>query len=583
MQNIIKVFQYIPHIKRQLVAITFLNLIIVALNAAQPYAFKIVIDEIVAAITNPAFNSQIIWVALGSLFGLRILTSIFNYFISIYGNQIFTGFVRDLRHAVLSRLTTLSIDYFEKTRTGAIMQRVLGNVSEVANWFYNTASNFLGQILTIIVSLALITHTSWQAGLLVTAGAAIYTYQQIRVLQKTRPIGKSTRKVMERSAGYLQETVSHISTVRSFGGEDGAVTKSYEALEEWRDLNHQRTSIVQRSILTRSFLNSTTIVGSIAIVAYGALQGQYTAGDILLISLYLQRVASNIGSFGRIFITTSEADITSERIVEMLETPPTVVDAPEAKELAEIKTVEFKNVSFKYPGKRKLTHNNVSFKLEPGQTLALVGPSGTGKTTVTKLLLRFYDVSDGAILINGTDIREFTQESLRRHMGVVMQDVALFNDTVEANLQLARPEASKTEVRAAAKQAHASVFIDKLAEKYKTMVGERGVKLSGGEKQRVAIARAILKQPQLIVLDEATSALDSESEQQVQAGLQELMKDRTAIVIAHRLSTIMNADQIVVMKDGAVAETGNHESLSAKKDGLYAKLVSLQRKGFVKG
>ncbi|TAK88878.1 ABC transporter ATP-binding protein [Patescibacteria group bacterium] len=583
MKNIIKVFGYVRHIKRYMIILALLGLGMSLLNVIQPYIFKVIVDELVRSTSDPSFTPQIIWYLLGGLLVLRIFSSVINYFNNIYGNTVYLGFVKDLRQTILAHVTKLSIDYFEKSRTGAVMQRATGNSAEIANWFYNSASNILGQILSTLLALSLIFFVSWPAGLLVLVGAVLFYSQQIPVMRKYRPIGTQMQKAMERSQGYVQETIAHIATVRSFGGESGALKRHLEALTEWGDLLIKRDSAMERNVLLRQFTISLTLVGAVAIVAYGAVNGYHTTGDILLISLYVQQISGSLWPLGRFYLSVHETDITAERIVEMLETPPTVVDAPNAKELTEITTVEFKNVSFKYPGKRKLTLNKVSFKVEPGQTLALVGPSGTGKTTVTKLLLRFYDVSDGAILINGTDIREFTQESLRRHMGVVMQDVALFNDTVEANLQLARPEATSAEVRAAAKQAHASVFINKLSEKYQTLVGERGVKLSGGEKQRVAIARAILKQPQLIILDEATSALDSESEQQVQAGLQELMQDRTAIVIAHRLSTIMGADQIVVMKDGAVAETGNHDSLSAKQDGLYAKLVSLQRKGFVKG
>jgi len=244
-------------------------------------------------------------------------------------------------------------------------------------------------------------------------------------------------------------------------------------------------------------------------------------------------------------------------------------------------TLEFRDVSFAYPGKRRKVLQHISFTLERGQTLALVGPSGTGKTTITKLMLRFYEPTGGQILINGQPIEHFTQASVRQHIGVVMQEVALFNDTVETNLQLANPKATKQQIRTAAKQAHADVFINALPDHYATLVGERGVKLSGGERQRVAIARAILKDPDMIILDEATSALDSESERHVQAGLGQLMAKRTAVIIAHRLSTVMRADQILVLRNGKVVENGRHDDLADKSDGLYARLFKLQTEGLV--
>lgn len=582
MKNIIKVFGYVRHIRGQLITLIGISAAMSILGAIQPFALKIIVDELVRAVSDPSFTATVIWYALGGLLFLQIVNSILNYFSNIYSEKVYTGFVRDLRHTILGHITELSIDYFEKSRTGEILQRAINNTSELANWFYSASSNFLGQIISTALSLILIFTVDWQAGLLVGLSMTMFFMQQVPALRKTRSIGKENRKVIEKAVGYVQETISHIATVRSFGGEAGAVERHYKTMTKWRELVDRRNLIMQRNVLVRQITNGFTMVGAVGIIAYGVMNGTHTTGDILLISLYIQQITGSLWSLNHFFINTNEADITAERVVGMLETPPIVADALDAQELTEIKTIEFKNVSFKYPRKRKPTLSKVSFKLAPGETMALVGPSGTGKTTVTKLLLRFYDVSDGAILVNGKDIRGYTQDSLRRHMGVVMQDVALFNDSIEANLALANPHASKPAIQAAAKQAHADDFIQKLSEKYKTMVGERGVKLSGGEKQRVAIARAILKQPQLIILDEATSALDSASEQQVQAGLQELMKDRTAIVIAHRLSTIMNADQIIVMQDGAIVERGNHKSLANKRGGLYAKLLKLQTKGFVK-
>jgi ABC-type multidrug transport system fused ATPase/permease subunit len=247
--------------------------------------------------------------------------------------------------------------------------------------------------------------------------------------------------------------------------------------------------------------------------------------------------------------------------------------------LHSIETLEFERVGFAYPGKNHPVLHDVSFRLRRGETLALVGPSGTGKTTIIKLLLRFYDPSSGRVLINGRDLREYTQQSVRAALGVVLQDVALFNDSIEENIAFARSGAAPDDVYAAARAAHADSFIRNLPEQYDTKVGERGIKLSGGEKQRVAIARAILKDPQLIILDEATSALDSESEHLVQQGLHRLMQGRTAVVIAHRLSTVMNADQILVMQGGRVIETGSHAKLVNQHNGLYAKLYKLQVQG----
>lgn len=583
MKNLLKMYGYISHLRNQLLLLTLAATLMAAMTAAIPYAFKLIIDEIVAHATNTVTNQDIIWYALGGLLVLRIATSVANFAMNLYSSNVEHIMVRDLRDRIFKKLTTLSIDYFESNKTGEIMQRASGNIFELVFWFNNATSSILSQTLTMFFALGLITITDWRAGALVIASTILFFVMQVPVLKRTRPIAKENRKVYEQAAGFLQETISHIGTVRSFGGEQGAAHRHYEALSLWRTLANKRMWIMQRSILSRQMITAVSTIGALGFIIDGILRGTHTAGDILLVSLYIQQVSGNVWAVGQFAIQTNDADVTAERVIEMLETKPTIIDAPDAKTLTSLKSVEFKNVSFTYQGKDEPALTNVSFVLSDGRTTALVGHSGSGKTTITKLLLRFYEPGSGEILVNGSDIREFTQESVRSHMGAVMQDVALFNDTVTNNLLLAKPKATKAAVRKAAEQAHASGFIEKLGDKYDTIVGERGVKLSGGEKQRVAIARAILKDPQLIILDEATSALDSESEAQVQAGLAELRKGRTSIVIAHRLSTIMAADQILVMDKGAIAEVGTHETLVTKRGGIYAKLFKLQTKGFIEG
>jgi ABC-type multidrug transport system fused ATPase/permease subunit len=331
--------------------------------------------------------------------------------------------------------------------------------------------------------------------------------------------------------------------------------------------------------MLRELLQALVLTAAVGLTFLQVMHGQATPGDIILVLLLVNQIAGYIRPLAMLTQQTSELEITLERTVELLDMQPTVADDTDARPLEQLESIEFRGVSFHYPEHKALVLNKVSFKLMAGQTLALVGPSGVGKTTITKLLLRFYEPTAGQILINDRPASAFTQASIRQHLGMVMQDVALFNETVAENLRFARPDASDEQLRAAAQAAHADAFIAKLADGYDTMVGERGVKLSGGEKQRVAVARAILRDPQLIVLDEATSALDSESEHHVQAGLQRLMRGRTAIVIAHRLSTVRQADQILVLQRGRVIERGTHAQLADTAGGLYARLFKLQTEG----
>jgi ABC-type multidrug transport system fused ATPase/permease subunit len=346
--------------------------------------------------------------------------------------------------------------------------------------------------------------------------------------------------------------------------------------EEWWAVRTAETRLEQRSGGQTNHINSNAVVFAIARVTRGALAGQFTVGDILLVFVLTQGVITAIQPITRLVNTTGDVEAAAERLVELLEVSTTVVDAPDAVAVGEIRTVEFRKVGFTYPGQKQAALSNVSFTAEAGETVALVGPSGSGKSTIIKLTMRFYDPTEGQILINGQDIRTFTQDSLRSQIGAVLQDIALFNDSIGDNISFARVGADRDEVVAASKASHAHDFIERMPDGYDTLVGERGVRLSGGEKQRIGIARAMLRDPNLIILDEATSALDTESEHLVQVGLRHLMEGRTALVIAHRFSTIVGADKIIVMQDGKVREEGDHASLLANRDGLYTRLHGLQ-------
>jgi ABC-type multidrug transport system fused ATPase/permease subunit len=585
MKNIWRLYRLVPRYKSRLFWILLLSSIVGAVNVVVPYLFKLIIDHIVsisqsANLNAPAEQTQVWWL-LAILAGARLLSAATDYLNERQIDQLYLDVKTGLRLRLFSHLSRLSIDYYEKTKIGEIIEKLQTGILELSNWTMRVTEGSLVNLITIVFILAVLLLRLPLVGLIMAITIPLYLYYTLSKTRRQAPLRRQWLKLAEQAGGELTESLTHMSTVRSFAQEGYKLDRYSHLTEQHRIWRLRGFRIDWQTNFLRELASSTGILLSSAIVIWGVFRGRNTPGDVILVTFYTQQIIGQIKPIGRLLSLTNEVDTSAERLAGILDVKPTVVDKPDAVELTNLESIEFNNVSFCYPGKRQPVLKNVSFKLDAGQTLALVGPSGTGKTTITKLLLRFYDPTSGRILINGQDYRIYKQESLRRHIGMVMQDVALFNDSIEENIHFANPAASLAEVEAAATSAHADVFIDRLPQKYKTLVGERGIKLSGGEKQRVAIARAILKNPQLIILDEATSALDSQSERFVQDGLAKLLAGRTVIVIAHRLSTIMQADLILVLKDGKIVEQGSHQQLLNLSSGLYSELYRLQASGML--
>lgn len=586
MKNIWRIIKLIPEYRSRICRVVLISSLLGLAAVAIPYVFKLVVDQVVALSTHQStaetVSRTLIW-CFAALAVLRVVDIIGSYFQERLVDHLWVDTIVSLRQRIFDHLSTLSLDYYEKTRTGEIMQRASNGVMEINSWLNNLTNGIMISLLQIIFIIIYLFYSAPLVGLIVLIMVPLNLWNAINRVKQTKPIRRRWTELSEKYMGKMHEMISQMATVRSFGGEAVLRDSFTENLTGFRSAVLDQNRVQWRAGIFRGSVKGITTLAAVGVVTYGALRGQYTAGDIFLVLQLVNTATSSVNPIARLITHTGDVETAAERIVELLDVPATVVDRPGAEVLDDFASLEFKHVTFNYPGKRRKVLEDVSFKLKRGETLALVGPSGVGKTTITKLLLRFYEPNSGHILINERDIREFTQVSVRGQMGMVMQDVALFNDSIAENLRFARPSATTAELKEAARLAHADIFIDKLPQKFKTLVGERGIKLSGGEKQRVAIARAILRDPQLIVLDEATSALDSESERQVQAGLAELMQGRTAIIIAHRLSTVMKADQIIVLRDGRVIERGTHDQLAnRKRGGLYAKLYSLQTSGALK-
>ncbi len=578
MKNIWRLFELVPGYKGRLLKVVLVNSVLGLVGLATPYLLKVTLDRVVAAAGGTAVNTSEITAALSILIAVSLVGVLFDYIGERLGDLLFIDIMWEVRKRVFNHLASLSVHYYEKNRSGEIMERISSGTMAFARWAFAIADGFLGVSITIILAIIFLWTQVPLVGLLVSISVPVNFLLVINRIIKTKPIREEWSKHAEQGMGEMGETLSQISTVRSFGQEKQRLVRYTKQVDEYRNLRIEQSKIEWQTNAARGVLNAATFIGAIAIVAWGIVNGHNSVGDIVMISLYIQQIRGNIAPLSRILTDTGDVETSAGRMATILDAEPAIADRPDAIPIETLESIEFQNVSFQYPGKTKKVLRNVSFTIKRGEIAALVGPSGVGKSTITKLLLRFYEPSSGIILINGQPIETFTQESLRQLIGMVMQDVALFNDTIKENLRFANPTATDQDISKASKIAHADTFIAKLPEKYETLVGERGVRLSGGEKQRVAIARAILRNPQLVILDEATSALDSQSEQYVQDGLQKLLENKTAIVIAHRLSTVMRADKIIVLENGAVLEQGSHDELMKKK-GLYAKLFSMQAEG----
>jgi ATP-binding cassette subfamily B protein/subfamily B ATP-binding cassette protein MsbA len=391
----------------------------------------------------------------------------------------------------------------------------------------------------------------------------------------SRPMFKEAQKEIAEVSAILQDNFSGIKEIKAFTQEE------YESKRTLSRIAAYTRAILRALKLSNAFHPSIEFVsglGTVIVIFFGgrlALANQLALEDLVAFLLYLNTFYQPITSFGMINEGIQHALASAERVFEILNEEPEIKDAPDAIEVDRVKgKIEFRNVSFRYVDDVPVL-KNVSFKVNPGEMIALVGPTGVGKTTIANLIPRFYDPDSGQILIDDIDIRKIKLSSLRKQISMVSQDVFLFNGTVKENILYGRPDATDEEVIAAAKAANAHDFIMELPEGYNTRVGERGVKLSGGQKQRISIARALLKDAPILILDEATSSVDTQTEKLIQEALENLMKNRTTIVIAHRLSTIRDADQIIVLKDGEIVEAGRHNEL-LKKGGLYSQLCKAQ-------
>lgn len=566
---------YKPH-KKLFFIDMFFAFLISAFDLIFPMVSRTIVNEII-----PAGRMDLLlkWtIIMVILFGFRYISY---YIVSYWGHVLGVYIEHDMRRDLFTHLQTLPFSYYDNTKTGHIMSRIVNDLRDITELSHHGPEDLFISSVMLIGSFILLVRIEWRLTLIIFAFIPLIVLFAMRKRLKMEDSFREVRKKIANVNAQLENSISGIRVAKSFTNEDYEIEKFQDGNSQYKEARKESYKAMAEFVAGMGLMTNVLNLIVISAGGYFVYRGYLTIGDLLAYTLYINFFMQPIRRLADFMQQYQDGMTGFERFIEVMNIETDIKDKEDAIELTHVKgDIEFKNVSFSYTNGENRILSNLNLKIEAGKTVAIVGPSGAGKTTLCHLIPRFYDINEGEILIDGKNIQDITLKSLRKNIGIVQQDVFLFTGTIMDNISYGDPSKSEEEIIEAAKKARIHDFIMTLPNGYDTYIGEKGVKLSGGQKQRISIARLFLKDPPILILDEATSSLDNETEMLIQESLEELAKGRTTLIIAHRLSTIKNADEIVVLTNEGIEERGTHEEL-LRRGYIYAKLYRSQFRGLV--